>query len=1000
MAITNLKKINQINIWHHQKDALKAIGKYFDNYSDKSFLLKMPTGTGKTGVFATLTRVAESKLNFLIVTPSSALKEQIYSEIKIEFWKKIQIDSKLLSNHEIVTVLPSTFEAIYDRIIGNFIVVTTIQGLQAIAKDLSLIDKYHEFRNKVDCIIFDEGHKEPALKWGETIRSYKKPTLLFSATPYRNDYKVFNVDKENFYSIEHEYCVSQKYLRQIVVRQINFTNRISDFLKELIKEVDLLIPKLRKEGILSPKIIIRCENSSDIEKIVNLLIKGQKRAIGIHENFKSSTYFRNEVPNSHEQNSFDYFVHQFKLVEGIDNPDFCILAIYSDFSNVRLLIQQIGRILRNPKRLENQFAYVFTNNKNKLNETWSKYLEHDKLFDSRKKLFDITDILKVNKEVTTLYFSGAFRELINVNNINLEESILFQRKLNVFINTKGIKFDDIHESLLDEWSGRDYQILKEQASIDTLLLLYIRYENSPLVKTGIFIEQTLCLTFLKFIDNHIYYYDTSQSMPIRKMQNLQPVSKENLLFLLNKKTAINKMYLINTDLGIGTTRSKELTAESIEATAHGLSDFSYFPSRMEASVSHNLENTKRYIGFQNGRITDLTTKRIEYNDFISWVYDIHNILIDTAQVPKLDSLMQRFAEKIDAPRNPEPISILLDIDEYILCNFLFDDNQNISIQETHFYISNSKFQVIINNEKFEFEIQYEIENKKFNLKCIDLEKRISSIINDGLSLIGYINAKQLFRLILKEKHIVYAHNCFFNPSINLISKKRNLDLHQLFKQYDQITTITSEKGDSVKNIQNNLWHKETLFGLISRQGKGYGNNLLEENFGFDFLVCDDLSNEIADFIGLDTKNKRVVFIHAKAKQSRLSASNFTEVCGQATKNLDYLSPFSFKEPKQVSGKWDKSWKIDGIGEVANRIIEGNCTGKVLWNKYIELMKDPNVSREVWIVVGGMFNVNDFNSELNKTDISKIKAEVIQLIYLLRSTWSSISETGSKLKIFC
>ncbi|MCU0383098.1 MAG: DEAD/DEAH box helicase family protein [Cyclobacteriaceae bacterium] len=208
------KEVNALKIWDHQRDALYQISEYIDKYIDKSFLVKMPTGTGKTGVFASLTRIARPELNYIIVTPSTALKSQIVDELRIKFWNKIGYDESKLEDQFIDSLIPSNFKSIKKHIDGKgFIVVTTIQALQAIAANETLEKEYKDFQSKVNCIVFDEGHKEPAYTWGETIRGFKKPTILFSATPYRNDYKVFNIDKEKFYAIEHEFCTKQNYLR-------------------------------------------------------------------------------------------------------------------------------------------------------------------------------------------------------------------------------------------------------------------------------------------------------------------------------------------------------------------------------------------------------------------------------------------------------------------------------------------------------------------------------------------------------------------------------------------------------------------------------------------------------------------------------------------------------------------------------------------------------------------------------------------------------------------
>lgn len=1007
MTSQKKKEINLLNIWDHQKEALYQISDYIDKYKDKSFLVKMPTGTGKTGVFAVLSRIALPENNYIIVTPSTALKFQIIEELKTNFWAKIGFEETNLEDQYIESLLPSNFKDIEKKIDGKkFIIVTTIQALQTISSDTLCEKEYHDFQNKVNCIIFDEGHKEPAYTWGETIRSFKKPTILFSATPYRNDYKVFNVDKEKFYSIEHEFCTKHNFLRDIEIVEVDDTPyTTSTYLTKLLSELSRIKPELTKQGITFPKVIIRCENADDIKKIVNNLLKLKKRVIGIHENFSGSKAkgFTQDVPNSTEQDQYDFYVHQFKLIEGIDNPSFCVVSIFSDFKSTRLLIQQIGRVLRNPQRLQNQKAYLFCRNKKKISEEWNKYLEYDKLLDSRSKLFDITDILKVNKDVSTLYFNGTFRELVNVNNIDLKNSVLFQKKVNVFIQDGTAQFKDLSQALIDEWNSRDYHILKTQfPDTETILILYIKYENSPLVKSGVFIEQTLAITFLKFKHKQIYYYDSIQSSPMRQMENLKPVSREFLVRLFKDKRSINKVYLMNTDIGANNVRNKELQAAAVEYTAPGLADYSYFPARLEGNILENGVVTKRYIGFQNGRITDFSNTRIEFEEFIKWIDIIHKDVLTTTTYNKIDGFLNRFSEKVNPPLNPIPTSILLDIDNDILLRYGFGENkETIEFSDYCALIAKGKFSLNINETLIPLDIHYDSKLEKFILSSLELANQIQNLDdNDDQTLIGYLNGTQSFRIVLEGNQHVYAHKNFFKPSLNLTSKKQSLDINQLFHVYSPISSITSEKGNEKLKIQKTNWHKKTLFGLIARQGKSYGDKKLENEFNLEYLLCDDLQTEIGDFIGLDPKNKRIVFIHAKAKKSIISATNFIEVCGQATKNLDYLTPYFQRLPQQNIDKWKLPWKVAPIGTITNRIVTKNANPKQFWDKYVELISDPNTKREVWLIVGNMFDHTAFKKELDKKNISNVKSEVIQLIYLLRSTWNSVSQVGAQLKILC
>ena len=52
-----------------------------------------------------------------------------------------------------------------------------------------------------------------------------------------------------------------------------------------------------------------------------------------------------------------------------------------------------------------------------------------------------------------------------------------------------------------------------------------------------------------------------------------------------------------------------------------------------------------------------------------------------------------------------------------------------------------------------------------------------------------------------------------------------------------------------------------MFELIDRVGRS--GLLASDDFKADILVCDDLGNELADFIALQRNPSRVAFIHSK-----------------------------------------------------------------------------------------------------------------------------------------
>jgi hypothetical protein len=67
----------------------------------------------------------------------------------------------------------------------------------------------------VRLVIVDEGHYEPARGWSRAVRELERPTALFTATPYCNDFKYFDVDRNFYFQLSHRKTEADRYLRQV-----------------------------------------------------------------------------------------------------------------------------------------------------------------------------------------------------------------------------------------------------------------------------------------------------------------------------------------------------------------------------------------------------------------------------------------------------------------------------------------------------------------------------------------------------------------------------------------------------------------------------------------------------------------------------------------------------------------------------------------------------------------------------------------------------------------
>jgi hypothetical protein len=364
------------------------------------------------------------------------------------------------------------------------------------------------------------------------------------------------------------------------------------------------------------------------------------------------------------------------------------------------------------------------------------------------------------------------------------------------------------------------------------------------------------------------------------------------------------------------------------------------------------------------------------------------------------------------PDDTAPKNILLDISD-VMGKFSLTDRSNRKRQKTKkrrmipldmddicFDINkDGTFVLPTNSGSYRPTVSYDEPKKRYLLECAELEKAYES---DSTSrgrhpenLVHYLNRTQSFRIVPASSDRVYAHGLFYQPRHPLTGPKstQRIDLLNILKASKDLATIKSEKGGKGSATCDG-WATGSLFNLIATLGKG--TDLMREFAGINLLVCDDMQTEVADFIAADTQRKRVMFIHAKAKGARLSASALQDVCGQATKNLFFLTINNDSAPSNLH-RWDKSWNGGKIGTVDERIILGNGNGKALWTDVQALLRNPTTEREVWILLGNTLSRADFDKERKKKDPSP---ETIQILFLLHSTWCAVNSVGATFKVFC
>lgn len=270
-----------------------------------------------------------------------------------------------------------------------------------------------------------------------------------------------------------------------------------------------------------------------------------------------------------------------------------------------------------------------------------------------------------------------------------------------------------------------------------------------------------------------------------------------------------------------------------------------------------------------------------------------------------------------------------------------------------------------------------LRSKKLSNVYIEYENNYNTKI---LSVVNYSNS---FITTFEDAEFIYTNRKLFQDNRLL----GNIDiLLKIFLPYQNLLNTTEEKGSF--STTTTQFSSTTIFGFV------------EEEFrkDYEYFVCDDLSKEWADFIGLSDAS--IAFFHAKSSDKILSASAFQDVVGQALKNLGNILPtddqFNIKR-----NLWGANYKNDGCITQIPRIRTGQTSTNLI-NDYKKIKKYPNLNKSVYLVVDfiSKSTLEDRLIKLKNNENFRERNEVIQILWFISSLISSCTDAGTQVFICC
>jgi hypothetical protein len=249
---------------------------------------------------------------------------------------------------------------------------------------------------------------------------------------------------------------------------------------------------------------------------------------------------------------------------------------------------------------------------------------------------------------------------------------------------------------------------------------------------------------------------------------------------------------------------------------------------------------------------------------------------------------------------------------------------------------------------------------------------------DEKKLSTYLNQENKFLITFSEPAYAYAERRLFRD-MKLIN---SIDgLLRIFESRDALASVTAEKA-----VGQTEFGKDGIFRFIEDSAVSMSA----------YLVCDDLGDEWADYIAVDTTSNppRLQFIHCKHKAESSSASDLQEPIGQAVKNLSRMSIGSTEFGEKTDNKWTRNYSVTDIA----RIRRGKSTLEVK-EAFDSVLADPNTERSVILVLSSI-SLQHIKEQFTLLKAGNARPHVSQLLWILSWFVSACREHGVRPHIMC
>lgn len=877
-----------------------------------------PTGTGKTAVIAGLAQCAPEVRNVLVLTTRDPIRDQLVREVGANLFinpgkfdlgldirlpkmcyavrKSADLSSMGALYRSTRTILSDELATFVDRQSGRLaqhppetdlgkilsetdsVLVMTVQMLVELQRGRGPVQQsaYAALCSSIDLVLFDEGHYEPAAKWSEAVRNLAKPVVLLSATPFRNDLKAFRISAGNIHLFKLHEAVAEEVIRDVHVQRREPALTEALFCDDVIDYCTGLWGSDTSRW--TQRIIIHCDDMARITRLGDAFIaRGfSGRVVGIHDRYPSGPptdgWKRRSVPAPGQCDAV-IWIHQYKLLEGIDDHRFQVLAFFDMLGNVRSIVQQIGRVIRKGDNDTGQ-AWVLDHFRGRIDKYWQLYKDFDQtvtvedLARAMSKVL-VTDFTKVQPPV--LYIDKKFRSVLHIQAEDggqppmtpeeVADEVLFERRVTLRRVTRSATLDQLTNLVEADLVDNDFEFTRYDVSAvspNTVVYICAKVDNVGFLNNRYFALPVVEARMVMLLPTRgvVATASTGSGSGTDALSHLPPVGPGELerVVMPGAQGRISLIGSRNTNLSNRVVRRRTISAPSIADVPPILDEYGHVVSTVtgyngttpqilddidyQEMIDENFDITvrpampssnatgvhllRRYVGLSTGRVSEQGPP-LRVRAYRRWVESLLRQMRSQQRYPEVYGRYAAPARK--GVTKYAPANLLLDLTElsrdYVLRNsdddYLRSDELCVDRSTTSVTGSGatSGFKVTLNDKVYDLDVTFHAAKGRYKIESRLLDEDFVPVGDRRVPLTRTLNERQAFNIIPDDPEVIYVHGAFYAPGLKF---GQRFTAEEFFVGYclypsTQFEARKMEKG-ALTVGNGDGYDPDSLFGLI------------------------------------------------------------------------------------------------------------------------------------------------------------------------------------------